>query len=302
MEDDGTPEIPGAAHVSIPAGDVTLHGVRTGSGPLVLLLHGFPEFWWSFRYQLPALAAAGFTAVALDLRGYNLSDRPASVAAYRTSRLAADVAAVVRALGAPRASVVGHDWGGVVGWAFAARHPELLERLVVLNSPHPSALLRGLRRPDQVIRSAYMLLFQLPAVPERLLAARNWALLRSALRASRVRPVAAAELELYVDAARRADGLRGAVNYYRAMGRSLVVAPRGHGSGARGRRIEAPVLVVWGERDPFLGTHLARPPPGAVRSARVERLPEAGHCVQLDEPERVNALIVEFLRGGTPAE
>lgn len=312
---DGTPDLPGAEHLRIPTGVVTLHAVRAGGGPLVVLLHGFPEFWWSWRHQLPALAAAGYTALAVDLRGYNLSDRPRDVRAYGIARLAADVAGVVRALGAARATVVGHDWGGAVAWAFAARYPELLERLVLVNSPHPLALWRGLRRPDQILRSSYMLALQVPVLPERLLALRDHALLRFALRALRTGPVPDAELDLYVEAARRADDLRGPIHYYRAMGRRLLSLgrPRGTPRGASGTtgdvlagpsrrgRIEAPVLVVWGERDPVLGVRLATPPAHLAPHARVERIPSAGHCVHLDAPDRVNALLVEFLRAPPPA-
>jgi pimeloyl-ACP methyl ester carboxylesterase len=303
--DDGTPPIAGARHERIQVGEVALHAVRAGEGPLVVLLHGFPEFWWSWRHQLPALAAAGFEAVAPDLRGYGLSDRPAQVSAYALSRLAADVVGLVRACGATRATIVGHDWGGAVAWRVAERHPEVVERLVIVNSPHPVALLRGLRRPDQLVRSSYMLLFQLPVLPERLLAARDHALLRAALRATRATPPSAAELDPYVAAAARADELRGPIHYYRAMGRALVAsalpgrAPRERAPrAATPRRVEAPVLVLWGERDPALGNHLATPPPELVPRARVVRLPAAGHTAQLDAPGEVSRVLVEFLREG----
>lgn len=296
--DDGTPPIAGARHERIPVGEVTLHAVRAGEGPLVVLLHGFPEFWWSWRHQLPALAAAGFTAIAPDLRGYNLSDRPEGVPAYALARLAADVVGLVRAAGARSATIVGHDWGGAVAWRVAERCPRLVERLVIVNSPHPRALLRGLSRQGQLLRSSYMLLFQLPVLPERLLAARGHALLRAALRATRATPPTPEELDHYVAAAARADELRGPIHYYRAMGRALLGgrARRGARQETEPRRVEAPVLVLWGERDPALGNHLAVPPPELVPRARVVRLAAAGHTVQLDAPGDVSRLLVEFLR------
>jgi len=297
VSSDGTPELPGATHRFVSVGEVRLHVVEAGRGPLVLLLHGFPQFWWSWRHQLPALAAAGFRAAAPDLRGYGLSDRPAEVAAYALSRLVGDVAGLVRALGAERASIVGHDWGGVVAWAFAARHPELVDRLVVLNAPHRAALRRGLRRPAQALRSSYMALCQLPLVPERLLSLRDFALLRWVLRGLRATPVPDGELEPYVAAARRAGGLRGGLHYYRAMGRALVRRRRAPSSP---RRVEAPVLVLWGERDPVLLPHLAPPPAELVPDARVVRIPGAGHDVQLDAPGEVNRAIVAFLRRSAP--
>jgi epoxide hydrolase 4 len=300
------PELEGAHHRTVAVGEVKLHAVEMGEGRPVILLHGFPELWWSWRRQLPALARAGLHAVAPDLRGYGGSDRPPDVEAYALPRLVDDVAGLVRALGAGRASLVGHDWGGAVAWSLAARHPELVDRLVIMNAPHPAVFLRALLRPDQLLRSAYMALFQLPELPERLLFARDAALLRRGLRALRATPVADAELDVYVEAGRRADRLRGGLNSYRAMGRALVGRGRRRSPGeagrpaagaarARGRRIEAPVLVIWGEQDPVLGRALAAPPPHLVPDARVVRLPNASHAVMLDAAEEVNRLLVEFL-------
>lgn len=303
---DSLPDLPGAIHRRVDAGEVHLHLVELGAGPPVVFLHGFPEFWWSWRRQLPALAAAGFRAVAPDLRGYGGSDKPPEVDAYALPRLAADVAGLVRSLGVGRAAVIGHDWGGVVAWEFAAHYPELLDRLAVLNAPHPASLLRALRRPAQLLRSSYMALFQLPAVPERLLFLRDGALLRRGLRAGRTTPAGKAELDAYVEAGRAANALRGGLDYYRAMGRRLVQARFGGargstgsprpGVGSRGGRIDAPVLVIWGERDAFLGPELATPPRHVVPEPRVERIPGAGHGVMLDAADEVNRLLVEFLR------
>ncbi|HEX9289200.1 MAG TPA: alpha/beta hydrolase [Anaeromyxobacteraceae bacterium] len=303
-----TPRIAGADDHFVGTADVTLHVVEAGRGPLVVLLHGFPEFWWSWRHQLPALAAAGFRAIAVDMRGCGLSGRPRGVAAYSVARLAADVEALLSALGVERAAaVVGHDWGGIVGYRFAARYPQRLERLVVLNAPHPAAMARGMLRNAQALRSAYMLALMIPALPERVLAARDGALLRRALRAMRAAPVADDEIEPYVEAARQADWLRGGLDVYRAMARAILaraplagrlLAPaRRAPDRAPSRRIEVPVLVIWGEEDPFLAPHLAAPPATLVPNARVERVPGASHDVMLDAPERVNALLLELLRG-----
>jgi pimeloyl-ACP methyl ester carboxylesterase len=291
--------VSGVRHRLVDAGEVHLHVAEAGpaGGPLVLLLHGFPEFWWSWRHQLPALADAEFHAVAPDLRGYHLSDQPQEVAAYAIGRLAGDVAGLVRALGAERADVVGHDWGGMVAWAFATREPGRLRRLAILNAPHPAVMAAAMARPRQAVRSSYMALFQLPALPERLLAAHDHALLRRALRAMRARPVDDAEIEPYVDAARR-GGLRGGLAYYRAAGRAAVARRRRRGADEERprRRVEAPVLVLWGARDPVLGPELARPPEALVPDARVVMLPDASHDVMLDEPQRVNAELIGFLR------
>src|SRR5579884_3024966 len=145
---------------------VRLHYVEAGRGPLVVLLHGFPEFWYSWRHQIPALAAAGFRVLAPDLRGYNESDKPPGVAAYGLERVAGDVAALVRHAGERRAAVVGHDWGGGIAWWLAMHRPDVVGRLAVLNAPHPAAFRRELRTPGQLLRSWYVFFFQLPALPE----------------------------------------------------------------------------------------------------------------------------------------
>ena len=154
-------------------GGVTLHVVRAGAeGPAVVLLHGFPEFWYSWRHQIDPLVDAGFSVVAPDLRGYNLSDRPREVGAYRLDHLVEDVAAVMRATGRARAHVVGHDWGGVIAWALAGAHPELVDKLVIMNAPHARSYVETVRRSlRQMLRSWYVLFFQLPLLPERALAA-----------------------------------------------------------------------------------------------------------------------------------
>src|ERR687887_811701 len=144
----------------VEVGDVNLHYVETGEGPLIVLLHGFPEFWFGWRLQITPLAAAGFRVVAPDMRGYNLSSRPAGVAAYTADRLAADVRGLIRERGAESALVVGHDWGGTVAWATAMNHTEVVDRLAILNAAHPRRLQQGLRTPRQLLRSWYFFYFQ----------------------------------------------------------------------------------------------------------------------------------------------
>src|SRR3954447_16918128 len=149
-------------------GDVKLHYVEAGDGPLVVLLHGFPEFWYGWRLQIAPLAAAGFRVVAPDLRGYNLSSKPAGVAAYSAEKLAADVRGLIQERGAETALVVGHDWGGTAAWTLAMNHPEVVDRLAILDAAHPRKLNEGLRHPSQLRRSWYFFYFQLPGgVPER---------------------------------------------------------------------------------------------------------------------------------------
>jgi epoxide hydrolase 4 len=270
-------------------GEVRLHYVEQGSGPLVVLLHGFPEFWYGWRHQLAPLAEAGFRVVAPDMRGYNLSSRPAGVSAYAIDRLAADVSRLVDRLGADRAHVAGHDWGGAVAWATAAHHPEVVERLAVLNCPHPRRMLEGLRGPRQLAKSWYMLFFQLPLVPERALALGGFRGLRMPFDEARAGSFSESDLARYVSAWSQPGALQGMVNYYRAA----VRRPR-----LRTPIVEAPTMVIWGERDSHLSRELAEPHSEDVpRLEHVVRLPQASHWVQHDEPERVGDLLVKFFAG-----
>jgi epoxide hydrolase 4 len=272
-------------------GDVRLHYVEAGEGPLVVLLHGFPEFWFSWRFQIPALAAAGFRVVAPDMRGYNLSSRPSRVAAYDTDRLAADVHDLIRERGAERALVAGHDWGAAVAWVAAMNHPEVVERLAILNVPHPRRMLHGLRRPRQLARSWYILFFQLPWLPERTARARDWWGWRR-LFEKEAKPGAYTpeDIERYVEAWSRPGAPTGMLNYYRAALRQTPGRAEG-----RMRPIEAPTLVIWGQRDRHLGAELAEPEHADVPNLEgVVRLPEASHWVHHDEPERVSKLLVDF--------
>ena len=289
LESDGL-DVAGGKHRRVDVGEVRLHCVEAGKGPLVVLLHGFPEFWWSWRHQIPALAEAGFRVVAPDLRGYNLSDKPPGARAYGIEHLVADVAGLIRGLGEEKAHVVGHDWGGGVAYSFAMFKPEMLRKLSILNCPHPAEMMRGLRTPSQLRKSWYMFAFQLPGVPEWLFSRNDYAALRRTLRSA---ASSDADLEKYVDAARRGDRLHGGINYYRAMMRSAV-----RGKMLPFRKIEAPVQVIWGENDDFLGKDIARPSPRWAPDVRVEFLPRASHWVQIDEPKKVSKLLVDFLRDG----
>jgi epoxide hydrolase 4 len=272
-------------------GEVRLHYVEEGEGPLVVLLHGFPEFWFSWRFQIPALAAAGFRVVAPDMRGYNLSSRPSKVAAYDTDRLAADVRGLIRELGAERALLAGHDWGAAAAWITAMNHPEVVERLAILNVPHPRRMLQGLRTPRQLAKSWYILFFQLPWLPELLVHVGGWWGWRRLFeREARPGVYTPEDIERYVEAWSRPGAPTAMLNYYRA---ALRQSPRR--AEARIRPVEAPTLVIWGQRDVHLGAELAEPERADVPNLeRVVRLPEASHWVHQDEPEQVSELLVEF--------
>jgi pimeloyl-ACP methyl ester carboxylesterase len=278
---------------------VVLHYVEAGDpdDPLVVLLHGFPEFWYAWRHQIEALAA-DFHVVAPDLRGYNRSEKPSGVESYQLNRLVDDVVALIEHFGAGQANVVGHDWGGVIAWGFGHRYPEHLERLVVMNAPHPEALERELRSPTQLARSWYAFAFQLPRIPEFLFGSIDgW--LAALLRDDPVNPETfdKDDIERYERAIARPGALTAALNYYRAFGRTQLRRWSGADGehGARNRTIEPRTLVIWGEQDRALGVELTEGLEQWVPDIRVERLPEASHWVQNDAPERVNELLEAFL-------
>jgi epoxide hydrolase 4 len=269
---------------------VRLHYVEAGSGPLVVLLHGFPEFWWSWRNQIPVLVDAGFRVVAVDMRGYGQSDAPSDWRKYRMEILAADVAGLITALGEEKAFVAGHDWGAAVAWAVATLHPERVERLAILNVPHPDTMLRTLRSSfKQLRRSWYMFFFQIPRFPEWLAARSGRKFLEGVYSDARPGAFTAEDLARYEEALLRSPGgLKGPINYYRA---ALRQSPRR--AQALFTPIPAPVLVIWGTADRHLMEEMADSDPRLVPNVRVVKLPGASHWVQHDEPARVNALLTE---------
>ena len=268
-------------------GDVTLHYVEAGQGPLVVLLHGFPGFWYSWREQIAPLANAGFRVVAPDLRGYNQSSKPSKFTDYTADKPAADIAGLIRELGSESATVVGHDWGGSIAWALAMNNPEVVNRLVILNAAHPRKLNEGLRNPKQLRRSWYFFYFQFPGLPERRAARDNWAFFKDFLSDANV-PYTQQELERYEEAWSQPGAAKAMIDYYRAAVRL--------GSKQKVLPISAPTLVIWGQGDRYLGADLAEPHTEDVPNLdRVERLPDASHWVHHDDAARVNELLIDFL-------
>lgn len=273
------------------ANGIRLHCAEAGpeSGPLVLLLHGFPEHWWGWRKQIPALAEAGFRVVAPDQRGYNLSDKPQGVRLYALDALAADVVALVRACGRERCHLVGHDWGGLVAWWVATRHPGTVERLVIMNAPHPSILGAYARSHlSQALRSAYVGFFQLPWLPERLLAASDFASLRRALRSSSLKGTFPDEdLSVYARAWSQPGALTAMLDWYRALRHRPRVSAPG---------VAAPTLLLWGEQDQALERGLAEASLRVCENGRGVYFPHATHWLHLEIPEDVNGALTDFLR------
>jgi len=290
---------------------LTLHCAVAGDGPLVILLHGFPECWYSWRHQLDALSTR-FRVVAPDLRGYNESDKPRPVRAYELTELVADVEALIEAFGASEAGIVGHDWGGGVAWTFAMERPQRTRRLAVLNCPHPAIFSRHLQgNPRQLLQSWYMFFFQIPWLPETLLGLSHAAGVGRAIRDSTIVKSAITDEDIRVlrDAASRPGALRSAINYYRAIFRQQFragapewlknLAGWTNEPPVRRRledwpRITPPTLLVWGEQDVALRKELTYGmEPLFDAPFRIHYVPESGHWVQQEQAALVNQLLLE---------
>lgn len=280
-------------------GDVRLHYAECGEGErLVVLLHGFPECWYSWRKQLPILGKR-YRVVAPDMRGYNLSDKPARVEDYQMSRLVDDVTGLIRHLGAREAAVIGHDWGGAVAWAVAQHYPDYVWKLASLQVPPPAVWARNLTL-KQALRSWYMLFFQLPRVPEWWMARDDFAALAKAFRAtSRPGTFSDRDIEVYKAAMREPGALTAAVNYYRANVRSFFARRSGGGDGIKEReRVRVPTLFVYGERDFAIVPETVAGVADYVDAPYTElRLARNNHWVQQESPAEVNAALFSFLDG-----
>jgi len=274
---------------------VRIHYVEQGQGPLVVLLHGFPEFWYSWRKQIPALARR-FHVVAADMRGFNESAKPEGVESYAIEHLVGDVRGLIRFFGRERAVVVGHDWGGIVAWAFAMLHPEATERLVACNAPHVGAFagLTPEERLRQLQMSWYMFFFQMREVPERFLAAGDWAFLDLAFRTVKPGRITAEDMAEYKKAIARPGALAAGINYYRANIRPELLL--GLDEIAAAVKVTRPTLLIWGEEDPFLSRPLAERAGDFVDAPYAARfIPGCGHWVQSEEPELVTSCMLDFL-------
>jgi epoxide hydrolase 4 len=282
----------GLEHTFIETNGVTLHAVEAGpaDGPLVILLHGFPEYWYGWRHQIGPLAEAGYRVLVPDQRGYNLSARPGDLDAYRLDRLAADVVGLIAARRRDTASVVGHDWGAAVAWWLGLRHPSWLDRLVVVNLAHPAVMARHLLGdPRQLLRSSYLFFFQLPRLPEALLRARDWrALTRGMQGAGRPDTFTDAELARHCEAWSQPGALTGMLNWYRAIVRRPPRLPADP-------RVAVPTLIIWGARDRFVRRQLAAPSAALCDDARLVLIEEGTHWVQHEEAAQVNRLLLDFL-------
>ncbi|HYW03436.1 MAG TPA: alpha/beta hydrolase [Gammaproteobacteria bacterium] len=284
----------------VEANGLTFEVETCGSGDrLALCLHGFPELAHSWRHQLPLLARLGYTAWAPNLRGYGRSSRPARRADYALEHLLADVAGLIDAAGKSSTLLLGHDWGGMLAWMFALRRMRPLERLIVMNIPHPLLFVRGLDRWSQRLKSWYILWFQVPRLPELLLGMGRARPIAEILRRSAVDPARFPDevLEVYREAARQPGAITAMLNWYRAnfdlTGGRLTEQDRE----ALETRLQTPTLMIWGEQDIALAKYLTYGTGELVEDFTLRYLPRVGHFVQQEAPETVNAIIEGWLSG-----
>ncbi len=285
------------SHEQVDANGIGFHVASCGEGDrLALFLHGFPECWYSWRYQLPLMAELGYRGWAPDLRGYGGTDRPPRMQDYAIEKLLDDVAGLIDASGSKSTVLIGHDWGAVIAWYFAMREIRPLERLVIMNVPHPGPFARELRTWRQLRRSWYATVFQLPKIPEALFRAGDYRAIREAFVGSAVDKSRFPDdvLEVYRAAAAQPGALTAMLNYYRAMVRG--------GGGERQRKlgfpmIATPTLMIWGEEDVALTKETTFGTDKYVDDLTLRYLPGVSHWVQQEAPEMVNEMLGAWMRG-----
>ena len=271
---------------------INLHAETAGApdDPLVILLHGFPEFWYGWRGQIGPLARSGYFVVAPDQRGYNLSDKPRGYKHYQLDKLTGDIMGIMDHYGREKAIIAGHDWGAAVAWHLAIHHPERVERLAILNVPHPGAMARALRKPlpGQLGRSWYVGFFQIPLLPELMLSAGRHSGLRRMMRvSSKPGTFSKDDLRRYREAWKQRGALTAMLNWYRA-------ALRSGGGYTSTERVSVPTLILWGEQDIALIPELAHWSLEFCDQGKLVLFPEASHWIQHEQSERVTARLLEF--------
>lgn len=283
---------------------VNLHVVMAGpeTGEPVILLHGFPEFWYGWRHQMEDLAAQGFRVIVPDQRGYNLSDKPPQVSDYRISTLAKDITGLADALGYETFYLAGHDWGAAVAWWVATIAPERVRKLVICNVPYPSVMRREMLGGNwrQLLKSWYMFAFQMPFFPEWSASWFNYTgMSRAVQNSGKPSTFSEADMAEYRKAWGQKDALKSMINWYRAMFRNPPTGTepdlQGGGKPASPKRpLPMPILILWGEQDQFLSKALAQASLAVCANGQVQYFPDATHWIQHDERHAVSQHLAEF--------
>ncbi len=269
----------------------TSYVARPREGRAIIFLHGFPEFWYGWRKQIPFFEEQGYFVVVPDQRGYNDSDKPEKVSAYALPQLAADVASIIETLKLEKPVLVGHDWGAAAAWQTAIEYPHLLSKLVILNVPHMRVFMKNVfTNPLQFFKSWYMYFFQLPFLPENLMAWVGFDKIAQGLqKTSRPGTFSDEELTKYAEAWSKPGAMRSMIHWYRAAFR--------HPDLRGDTRVHVPTLILWGEKDAFLEARMAEQSKEYCDSAVVQYFPEATHWLQHEEADAVNGAILKFIAG-----
>jgi pimeloyl-ACP methyl ester carboxylesterase len=280
--------------------NISLHYVMAGKGKLIMFLHGFPEFWYEWKNQLIEFGR-DYRAVAPDMRGYNLSSKPVDVEQYRMKYLVEDIRALAEHLGYERFILVGHDWGGGVAWPFAMRHPEYVEKLIIINAPHPVTFMRELRHnPAQQKASQYILVHRTTEA-EDILAKNNYAILVDNILRDGIRQGYFTEEDrtAYIEAWSQPGALTGGLNYYRATHLGSFTGERDDSLSADPSlfTVKVPTLVIWGEKDRYLLTGNLEGLEKYVPDLIIKRIPDGSHWVIHEKPGLVNSYIRGFIEG-----
>jgi epoxide hydrolase 4 len=284
----------GWQHLFVNTNDIRLHCVTQGEGELVILLHGFPEFWYSWRHQIPALARH-FKVVVPDLRGYNYSDKPDS--GYDLDTLSRDILGSIAAFGYSKAHIVGHDWGGTIAWHLAERFPDSIDKLAILNAAHPQKLVETFGNNfEKLLRNWYILAAQVPGIPEWLIRQNLKEFVLNIFRGQAIRKAAfgAEDLQIYQDALSKPGAIGAALSHYRQAFSAFNWLPQLSQSLPY---ISVPTLVLWGEEDALLSKNLTKEMASFVRAPfELKLIPNCGHWIQQEVPQTVNRELLKFLR------
>lgn len=270
---------------------ITLHVAVTGpeDGELVILLHGFPDFWYGWRKQIYTLREAGYRVAVPDQRGYNKSDKPKGKKAYVINELGQDIIGLIKHFKREDALIIGHDWGGAVGWYLASTHPKFVQKFIAINIPHmgvfPKALLKT---PSQLIKSLYIAFFQIPLLPEKIMNGKNFKNMVQILKGSSKKGTFKEnDIKEYKKAWRKSGALTAMLNWYRRLPASMKHISK--------EKIEVPVKIIWGEKDRFLSKSLAEESLKFINAASVTWIKGATHWVNQEEADAVNKEILSFL-------
>lgn len=282
-------------HHFVTVNGIHMHYVTMGEGPLLVLLHGFPEFWYSWRYQIPVLSKK-FKVVVPDMRGYGDTEKPIGIEKYRIEELVRDVVELISSVGHEDAVVAGNDWGGIIGWTTAMMAPNVVKKLIIMNAPHPAIYqVNAFKNYEQMKKSWYMFFYLLPEVPEKVLSANNFEFLNQifSLSIKRIDKFSQYDIDNYISSWSKEGGLTGGLNYYRANINSdfwgsldeSIPFPK----------IKCPTLQIWGEDDVFLGKELTENTQEWIDNKyRLQMISNCGHWVQQEAPEEVNKIMLDF--------